>query len=590
MVVTAGAIRVLKKIKEGEKFAKDAAFTRPLELAGIIRFELPGYYTLTYTGEALVELIKSLEDKNLINPDEWPDNFRFIGTEIMGMIEATIKAGGRISPHFFDLLKERGFMQDEELTPEAEELWEIYRLARPQLIITQDLAALIRKLPMGPAKVLDTIDIDDELVLELEAQRLIAFSMPPGDFFNFTGLGQKIKEAIEKGAQPFPVAVSVDIMVSVKRAKENPQELTQTEAETLMAMAYIDEDLNLLPAGEALYAAYELYTKGPLLLTPSIVLEDPDIEILFTIEELWKKYETNPEIFPEPKQIREWIEKKNPALGPETKKILYGLETFGLVKSESFQKKLAYFFTDWGKKVLEDQKEKRRAVSSPAIKCITMTRKEFASPSYNWYQEAMDAGLISAFGPTKSGTLYADLAASIDRLPHLTDLEMEILLSISEKNPLYVHEYQDKYGKDKAKIIKRALELLDAKGLVEILPTDIVILTDAGVYMKKALAGVTSGFGNPVTPLIVRLLEAIREVGTLYEKEKKIRVRPDRWKKVEKLTGLDPDTFSETVTLARRLKFLGTNTLTDAGYYLLLSLDELRKAYAESKKWFFQKD
>ncbi len=588
MIVTGEGIRLLKAIREGEKFPKETPSARPLELAGIIRFELPGYYSLTYTGEALVDLVNSLEKKGLIDVASWEDNFRFIGSEIMAMVDSSIKAKGRISPHFADILKKRGFVEEDKLNEEAEELWEIYRLARPQLVITQELASLIKRLPVGPARILNTIDLEDELVLELEAQRLIAFSMPPGEFFNFTGLGQKIKEAIEKGAQPFPTVVSIDILVALKRAKENPSELSQAEAEMLMAMAYIDDEYNILPAGQALYQAYELYTKGALLLTPSIAVEEPDIEVLFTIEELWKKYESNPEIFPDPEQIRELIEKKNPALGPETKKILYGLECFNLVESREFKNKLAYFFTDWGKGVLEDQKTKRRAVSSPAIKCITMTRKEFSSPSYNWYEEAINADLLGTLGPTKSGTFYADLSVSIDRLPHLTDLEMEILLNISEKNPLYISEYQEKYEKEKAKLIKRALELLDAKGFVEILPTDIVTLTEAGMHMKRALAGAPSGFGNPVTPLIVRVLEAIREVGTLYEREKKIRVRPDRWKKVERLSGLDPDTFAETVSLARRLKFLGTNTLTDAGYYLLLALDEIRKSYAESQKWFFK--
>ncbi len=583
MVITGAGVRLLKRIASGEKFPKETEHARVLELAGILRFELPGYYSLTYTGEAIVELIRAIEERG-INTASWDDDFRFVGSEIIGMVDAVIKAGGVVPEEFLQPLKERGFADENGLTSEGEELWEIYRLARPQLIVDAELAKYIKKLPVGPVKRVGNIDINEELAKQLEAQRLIAFSMPPADFFTFTGLGQKVKEALEKGAQPFPVAVSVDIMVSVKRAKESPKELSESELEMLQAMAYVDEEGDLLPAGEALYMAYKLYTEGPLLLTPSIVLIEEEIEVLFAVEELWSKHKDNPEIMPTPDQIREVIEKKNKAWGPDTKKFLYSLECFGMLTSEEGPKgKLVYKFTSWGEKVLEDQKQKKRPISSPAIKCITMTRKEFSAPSVDWYGEAQKQGLVGTYGPTKSGLLYADLAVSIDRLPHITDFEMEVLASISEKSPLHMDRYVERFGEK----VRKAVELLDAKGFVEILPTGVVVLTDAGLYMKRALAGVTSGFGNPVTPHLIRVLEAVREVGTLYEREKKIRVRPDRWKRVEKLSGLDPETFSEVVRIARMTKFLGTNTVTDAGYNLLLALDELRKAYGEAKKWFF---
>ncbi len=590
MVITGKGVRLLKQIAAGDKFEKGTEEARVLELAGILRFELPGYYSLTYTGESLVELIKSIESKG-VSTEEWEDKFRFVGSEVIAMVDSIIKAGGRIPEDFEAPLAERGLAKDGALTEEGEELWEIYRLARPQLVVNQELTKLIKRLPVGPVKKTGTVDVDDEYVKQLEAQRLIAFSMPPADFFTFTGLGQKIKEALEKGAQPFPVAVSVDILLAVKRAKESPQDLSENDIVTLQAMAYVDDNLELLPAGEALYMAYKLYNEGSLLLTPSIVLSDDDVEVLFAVDELWKKYKENPEIFPSPPQIREYISKVRPAIEKDTMKILYSLECFGILTSEEGPKnKLVYVFTPWGKKVLEDQKDRRRPISSPAVKCITITRKEFSAPGVDWYQAAQEEGLVGTYGPTKSGTLYANLAVSIDRLPHITDYEMEVLSKISDVKPLYLREYMEKYNEEGGKKVKKAIEMLDAKGFVEILPTDIVVLTEAGVYMKRALSGVTSGFGNPVTPHLYRVLQAIREVGTLYERERKIRVRPDRWKKVEKLSGLDPETFSEVVRIARMAKFLGTNTLTHAGYYLLLALDELRKAYGEAKKWFYSQE
>ena len=578
-------MRLLRDIASGKKVGKETEEARVLELAGILRYELPGYYSLTYTGESLVNLLRSLESR--VNMDEWEDNFRFVGSEVIAMLDSVIRAKGRVPEVFLKPLQERGLVDGEELTPEAEELWEIYRLARPHLTVDKELAELIKKLPVGPVKKTGAVDVDDFKVKCLEAQRLIAFSMPPADFFTFTGLGQKVKEALEKGAQPFPVAVSVDIMLALKRAKESPQDLSEDDIVMLQAMAYVDENLELLPAGKALYMAYQLYNLGAMLLTPSIVLTDDDLEVFFAIEELWKKHEQNPEIFPSYDQLREYIAKVRPAIEKDVKKILYSLESFRLVDSTEGPKgKLVYTYTEWGKKVLEDQKQKRRPISSPAVKCITITRKEFSAPGVDWYEEALEQGLVGNFGPTKSGMLYADLSVSIERLPHITDYEMEVLSKISEENPLYIGEYMKGDEEERVRI-RKAIELLDAKGFVEILPTGIVVLTEAGVYMKRALAGVTSGFGNPVTPHLIRVLKAIREVGTLYEREKKIRVRPDRWKKVEKLSGLDPETFSDVLRVARMAKFIGTNTLTQAGYYLLMALDELNKAYSESKKWFY---
>ncbi len=587
MVITGRGARLLKAIASGEKADKETPEARVLELAGILRFELPGSYSLTYTGESLVELIKSLEDKG-IGIDQWEDNFRFVGSEVIAMVDSVIRAGGRIPEDFVKPLEERGLAREGRLTEEGEELWEIYRLARPQLVVDQELAKLIKKLPVGPVRKTGVVDIDDELVKQLEAQRLIAFSMPPADFFTFTGLGQKIKEAVEKGAQPFPTVVSVDILLAVKRAKESPQDLSENDIVTLQAMAYVDENLELLPAGEALYMAYKLYNEGAMLLTPSIVLTDDDITVLFAVDELWKKNRENPEIEPTPKQIKGYIAKVKPALEKEVMKCLYSLECFGILTSAEGKKgELLYTFTDWGRKVLEDQKRSRREITSPAVKCITATRKEFTAPGADWYEEARREGLVGDFGPTDSGTLYADLAVSIERLPHITDYEMEVLSKISDRNMLYLKEYMEKYPEDGGHRIRKAIEMLDAKGFVEILPTGMVVLTEAGIYLKRALAGVTSGFGNPVTPHLVRVIKAIKEVGTLYEREHKIRVRPDRWKKVERLSGLDPETFSEVVRIARMTKFLGTNSLTQAGYYLLKAIEELEKAYGEAKKWFY---
>ena len=95
--------------------------------------------------------------------------------------------------------------------------------------------------------------------------------------------------------------------------------------------------------------------------------------------------------------------------------------------------------------------------------------------------------------------------------------------------------------------------------------------------MKRALSGTPTGLATPVTPLVIRLLEAVREVGSLYVKEHKVRIKPENWKYIEKAVGVDPDTFNKILVLAREAKFILTNSLSEAGQYLLKAVDEINK-------------
>ncbi len=586
MVLTGACVKILRKVGETGKLKEEDPLLRVMELSGILRFEPPSLYSLTYTGRSILSLLSSLEEKGLVDVIGMPDDFRFVGSETIAMIESSIKGGGKVSPDFSSYLEERGFSKDGFLTPEAEELWDIYCLAHPQINVSAELARFIKDLPPGPCRLPGGVSRKDVLLMELEAQRLIAFSMPPGDIFNFTGLGQKVKEFIEKGAQPFPVVLSVDIMVAMKKAVEDPGELTENEAEMLQAMSCIDSYFRVLPAGEALYGAYRIYTEGPLVLTPSICLSDEEIDVMFAIGEFSSKEGVAGVTFD---RLKEFLEEKMPSISSGVKRFLYSLECFGLLSSKVDESgSLSYSLSPLGKKVMEDQKKRRRAISSSAVKCITITRKEFSAPALDWCEEAKEQGLLGSYGPTDSGILYADLAASVHRTLHLTDFEVEMLRLVSEKEPLYLKEYQEKYGEKKKGKVKETLELLDAKGLLEILPTGMVVLTDAGSLVKRAISEVASGFENPVTPHLIRIVDAIAEVGKVWEKEKKIRVRPDRWREVERLSGLDPETFSETMALARSVGFLGKNTLRDAGYYLFLAMEKLRKDYQESRRWFYR--
>jgi uncharacterized protein len=90
-----------------------------------------------------------------------------------------------------------------------------------------------------------------------------------------------------------------------------------------------------------------------------------------------------------------------------------------------------------------------------------------------------------------------------------------------------------------------------------------------GDRLAKAVVGALE-LAYPVTPAIVRLLLAVRQVGeSLYVKEEKVRTPPKQWEEVERLTGLGPQEFQETVQLARLGNYLGKANLTEAGKEVL---------------------
>jgi len=101
------------------------------------------------------------------------------------------------------------------------------------------------------------------------------------------------------------------------------------------------------------------------------------------------------------------------------------------------------------------------------------------------------------------------------------------------------------------------------------------VLTEVGNLIKRALAGTPEGFGNPITPLGVRVLDALRKVGTLYVKEQKVRVLPKNLKEAIKLSGLDEETFGKELLILKNAKLVGKNSINEAGLLVLEALDKL---------------
>ncbi len=555
---------------------EDERTLRELEYAGLLRLERPIEYVPTYSGTLLIEtLTEAINSKLLEHPSKWPNDFRWIGSEVIAMIDGAVRCQGQVRGEIAKALEERGFARNGMLTPLAETIIDIYKHSHPYVTVSKELAEYIKKMPPGPAET-KILPVGNHNLLELEAQRLIAFSVPKSDVYALTGLGQKIRQAIRLGAPVESIVVSADILDSIYRVVHRPSEVPNEMRILLMELAYIGPDGKLLPAGRALYDAYLIYREGPITISPSVQLTTEEVHIIKVIDELWRRHETNPEIFPDRKRIRELLKEKWPYANYEVTSALYTLESFQLIYSEEFKGKLVYKLTDYGQRVLEDQNWRERPISAAAVSAITLTRREYSAPGIDWVQRGREEGLLGTGAPTKSGMLYADIAESVDKKPHITRIENRVLAKIPLTRGMFIEDILAQFPEREHDEVMMAIEKLDAREVLEILPVGAVVLTDAGRLIKRALAGVPDSFANPVNPLLVRFLEALREVGTLYEKERKIRVTSEQWKKAEKLTGLDAETLREEIILAQKAKFIGHNRINESGLMLLEALDLIK--------------
>ena len=95
--------------------------------------------------------------------------------------------------------------------------------------------------------------------------------------------------------------------------------------------------------------------------------------------------------------------------------------------------------------------------------------------------------------------------------------------------------------------------------------------------MKRALSVASDDVGAPITPLVIRLLQAIKTRGGLQMREKRIKINPESWKVVEKELGIDLETFGDTINLAQISRFITENALTEMEKTLLQAVDELVK-------------
>ena len=596
-----------------------------LEDEGLARQDKPLHWTPTYWGNQLAATVRSLQKQGKLAPTaEWKEGWRWIGSEIITLLKSAERAGC-VGPVGEQPLTERGLaalqhdskrkLDTLQLTEAGQTVLEAYRALEPELNITGALAERIRHLPIGPTESarLSTPDHEEHL---LEAMRLIAYSAPNSDIFNFTSLGRAVKKTLELGGfGPAEAPVLSEEILRLLAEHTNGTELESDALAELQSLAYLDAAGNLLPAGEWALEVYRLWLDGDDLPVWGFSIEQEEAEVLKAAAELLEKMAQNPEELPtfvnlrremidrKVKQYKALLERYGRKLDEmpekyrqiasrfaeakdlqrwyddnfELREALYSLESFDLIRTQEDPKGREYFVpTTLGRQVLADQEIHLRDVSATAVKTVSLPQRTFTAPNLEWWQEGREQYLIGSQEPTQSGYLYAQLASQGERWPHLSRYEMTVFHHIPEHGVSVTDIYAELEKQLPRERIRWVLEKLEARHLIDVLPDGNVVETEVGTLLDRALAGVPEGFGNPINPVIVRLLKALAEVGTLYVKERKVRPLPRNLKEAIRRSGLPKETFDNALEMARAAGLVGRANINEGGLLVLEALEKMQ--------------
>ena len=588
-----------------------------LEIAGLVSFPVPANAALTYNGQLLANLLEESLDSGLVAPvDEWKEGHRWIASEIISMLDSAHRAQN-VPESTWKALKERGFAHEvkdkerkltrRELNEAGEAVLELYFVLEPNLHVDGELAEVIKRSPMGPTRAVNLTASGDSKD-RLENMRLIAYSVPDGDVVTFTGLGQAVKNTLQAGVTPIEGEMISPSILKMIAAVADGDEVTAEGLVTLEELGYLLDEETLSPAGEQALEVYRLFHDKPEQPLYSFAISEDEADVLATIDALWKKNQENPKIeasfdeikrelvdrkireykklleeygrelkeMPKKKQeiARKFADAKDKAQWFEDnfslRELLYALEAFSLIHTtEGKENPEVFTITDYGHGVLADQKNDRREISSVALKSLMHANELFLSPNREWVEKARAERLLGEFEASKSGRFYEDLAQHPIRQPLMTKYGMEIFKKIPSQGMTVDELLSQARDEDEKHAMEMALNLLEARGFIEILPDGNIVETEAGELMDKAMSGVPAGFGAPINPIMYRVIKAIAQAGSLYDKERKIRILPKHLKQAIKASGLPPAVFEKAYTAARNARYLGKNSVNEAGINVL---------------------
>ncbi len=641
MIITRKHARALERMRLDAEAGKawtdiedvDRETFLELEAQALARADGPLKRVPTTLGLELAAIVGNLVRGGKLPPiDEWQESWRFVGSEIITLLRAADRAGV-VGPAGVEPLKTRGLAEERHdpetkktavrLTQEGRDILRLWRALDPEIAITADLANTIRHLMAGPAESarLSTGDHEEHM---LEAMRLIAYSAPNSDIYAFTTLGQAVKKTLEMGGFAAEGLVLSEEILKLLAACADGEELAPEALVQLEALGYIRDADELLPAGEWALEVWRIWRCKEEGRVWTFSIEAEEADVLEAICHISEKHRQNPEYTPTFEAIRrEMIDRKAARYKAllerygrrlkempekfraiaekfaeakdlarwyddnfELREALLSLESLRLIHSaEDGSGHTVYEVTDIGHQVRRDQERNRRDVSATAVKAVTIAQRTFDAPARQWWDTARAEQVVGSMEATESGRFYARLAATVERLPLLTRHEMEVFHHIPAAGMSLDDIHAALQGRLEPERLRWALEKLETRHLIDILPDGNVVETQAGELMDRALAGVPEGFGNPVNPVVYRLLKALAEVGSLYVKERKVRILPRNIKEAMKRSGLSAEAFENALEQARAAGFVGRNSINEAGLLLLEAVERMSPARLESRAY-----
>jgi hypothetical protein len=592
-----------------------------LELQGLMELEPPRSYRLTYAGHEALGFFDAMRQAGLLKPlDQLENDWLFLGSDILAALQAAEQNKGRVGPLTETLLRTRGFAERVYDTLEKTsfcrlnqhgEAWlDFARRYRPRLEITGDLANSLHHMHPGYTGKPDLWMPEKHITL-LEAMELLTWSVPERTLYALTALGQAVYEAVRKGGYA-PLATVLDepiLEVLASFIDRGSASLTSEQVADLQMLGYVDLEGRVSAEGQAAMQAYALLQSEHPKRARTFAMTEPEGELLAAIHQhnesagsapdkktlhralidhMVKRYQDLMGRYNRAVRERSAIKRQALALLGQIKEhdkwfgtfwdldgLLVGLEAFDLLRAESEGPETVYRLTPNGRAIVLEQKGEPRAITATAVKALTAALTRFQALADPWVEQAREEGLIGTGGITRSGRLYAALAKRCARILKLTRTEATVLVDLPETGREIATAGAKEYSSIDEEKEAWACEKLEAFGLVDRLVDGQIVRTEIGELLAKAVSGALP-LAHPVTPTLVRVLEAIRQVGTLYAKERKVRIQPHEWAEAERLTGLGPQAFQEALQLARLGHYLGETTLTEAGLNLLAVQEQLK--------------
>lgn len=612
------AVRTLNENEEEQEY-----IYRELELQGLMALEPPRSYRLTYSGCEALALLQAMDEAKLLPPlNQLENTWRFLGSEVLAALQAAHQNKGRIGLLTEPLLNSRGFAEQVSDSLEKTSFWRLNyhgeswldfaRRHQPRLEITGDLANAIHHMQPGYTERV-TMQMPDEHIALLEVLELLTWSVPQRTLYAFTALGKAVYDAMCKEGYPLlDTVLNEAIVKTLALFVDHGQTAVDSEQmATLQLLGYVDTEGSLSAAGEAAVRAYALIRQEKPTQAPTFALTEAEGELLATIDQLTESTNGHPRL-PDKKQlhrvlvdrmvkryqkfmgrygrkVREQEARKRQAMAMlehikdhdkwfnsfwDLDELLTSLEAFSLLQTDNDGKKTVYRLTTHGQSIVKEQDGDPRDITAPAVKVLTTTLTRFQAFTDPWVEQAREEELIGTEGITRSGRLYAYLAQQCARTLLLTQREATLLTNLPQTGKSISVASMQEHSSPEEEKEKWALDKLEAFGFIDRLVDDQVVRTEIGALLMKAISGAMH-LGHPVTPTLVRLLTAIRQVGTLYVRERKVRLQPHEWEQVERLTGMGPQEFRDTVHIARMGRYIGETALTEAGLELLEVQEQL---------------